>query len=67
LEQRFDRVDAAIDPHHAAYMLVGAIAAKAKEQPGHRITDAGADGDFLAEAVGILFDGIGPREVVPTR
>lgn len=67
LEQRFDRVNSNIDPHHAAYMLVGAIAAKAKEEPGHRITDAGGDGDFLAEAVGILVDGIGPREVVPTR
>ena len=66
LEQRFDRINSAIDPHHAAYMLVGAIAAKAKEEPGHRITDAGGDGDFLAEAVGILVDGIGLREVVPT-
>lgn len=66
LEQRFDRINSNIDPHHAAYMLVGAIAAKAKEEPGHRITDAVADGDFLAEAVGILVDGIGPREVVPT-
>lgn len=60
LEQRFERVNAAIDPHHAAYMLVGAIAAKAKEEPGHRITDAGGGGDFLTEAVGILVDGIGP-------
>jgi hypothetical protein len=66
LEQRFDRVNSAIDPHHAAYMLVGAIAAKAKEEPGHRIHPGNGD-DFLAEAVGILVDGIGPREVVPSR
>jgi EmrB/QacA subfamily drug resistance transporter len=63
LEQRFERVNAAIDPHHAAYMLVGAIAAKATEQPGHRITPGNGE-NFLSEAVGILVDGIGPRAVV---
>ena len=66
LEQRFDRINAGIDPHHAAYMFVGAIAAKAAEHPLHRLAETGAGGDFLEEAVGMLVDGIGPREVVPT-
>jgi DHA2 family multidrug resistance protein-like MFS transporter len=65
LEQRFERVNGTLDPHHAAYMLVGAIAAKAKEEPGHRITPGNGDG-FLADAVGILVDGIAPREEVRT-
>ncbi len=66
LEQRFERVSPQIDPHHAAYMLVGAIATKAMEAPSHRIAPANG-ADFLAETVGILVDGIGPRELVPIR
>lgn len=66
LEQRFERISPRIDPHHAAYMLVGAIATKALQAPSHRITPANGT-DFLADTVGILVDGIGPREVVPIR